>query len=198
MSSGTSTKINAIDALLPQTQCGLCTYTGCKPYADAIVNKNERIDLCLPGGVPVLKKLGDLCHVDVTPLENEMEKKAKPPMLAVIRENECIGCTKCIQACPVDAIIGASKLMHTVLTSICNGCELCVAPCPVDCIDMIILSEKSEAEKKSLANQSQERYEKHTARKIQDIDNEPTISTPTLAERKAEIQAILKRTGRQK
>lgn len=154
-------KITAIDALLPQTQCGLCTYTGCKPYATAIVEKSERIDLCLPGGTRTLNQLGELLDVDTKPMQTEMQAKTKPPMLAVIREHECIGCTKCIQACPVDAIIGAAKLMHTVITDACNGCELCVEPCPVDCIDMIELPALSEKQTLSLQAQSRERFEKH-------------------------------------
>lgn len=155
---------NKIDALLPQTQCGLCTYQGCKPYAEAIANDHEAIDLCLPGGVDTLRKLGDLLQQDVSVLEPGMAEKAKPSMVASVRENECIGCTKCIQACPVDAIIGAPKLMHAVITDACNGCELCVPPCPVDCIDMFILPERSEHEKTLLQQQSRERFEKHTIR----------------------------------
>lgn len=189
--------ISSINDVLPQTQCGLCTYKGCKPYATAIVEKNERIDLCLPGGVAVLQKIGELRDVETAPLENEMTKKTKPPMMAVIREDECIGCTICIQACPVDAIIGASKLMHTVLTDICNGCELCVAPCPVDCIDMIVLSDKTELEKTTLADQSRKKFEIRNVRvaaAAKNVDASNLIEKKSLLERKAEIQAILQRT----
>lgn len=197
-------KIDYINAILPQTQCKLCTYKGCKPYATAIVENNERIDLCLPGGVTVLKKIGAIVQIDTTPLENDMAKKEKPLTRAVIRENDCIGCTKCIQACPVDAIIGASKFMHTVLTDYCNGCELCVAPCPVDCIDIIILPEKTAAEKTTLANQSRERFEKHNHRlaqeRIKDREKylqlkQAALKNKTIDERKAEIAEILKRTN---
>lgn len=192
--------ITAINDVLPQTQCGLCTYKGCKPYAEAIVEKNERIDLCLPGGVDILKKIGEMRHVDTLSLENDMAKRAKPPMLAIIRETECIGCTKCIQACPVDAIMGSAKLMHTVITDVCNGCELCIAPCPVDCIDMIVLSEKTASEKNAFAKQSRERFEKHEAR-LAAHHSQETISRNTYIEnaeknkatKKAEIQAILER-----
>jgi len=157
-------KINSIDSLLPQTQCGLCTYDGCKPYATAIIEKHERVDLCLPGGTRTLEQLGDLLSINVEPMKNDMSEKAKPAMLAKIREHECIGCTKCIQACPVDAIIGAPKLMHTIITDACNGCELCLEPCPVDCIDMIELPQRSEAAIVALQKQSRERFEKHKIR----------------------------------
>ena len=195
-------KIDEINALLPQTQCGLCTYKGCKPYATAIIEKNERIDLCLPGGVAVLKKIGDLLDINTAPLEENMREKTKPPMLAVIREAECIGCTKCIQACPVDAIIGAPKLMHTVVTDLCNGCELCIPPCPLDCIDLIVLPEKTEAEKKALADQSRTRFDAHNQRiqkeRIKDREKylqlkQSELKNKTVDERKAEIAAILKR-----
>ena len=128
-----------IDALLPQTQCGLCGYGGCMPYAEALVYEQAPINLRPPGGVKTLRALGVLLQQNSAPFEADMEKAAKPKMRAVIREAECIGCTKCIQACPVDSILGAGKLMHTVITSECTGCELCVAPCPVDCIDMVTL-----------------------------------------------------------
>lgn len=142
-----------IDDLLPQTQCGLCSYGGCMPYAEAIVYENAPIHLCPPGGVTTLRALGELLAQDPTPHIPEMEQKAKPTMLAVIREDECIGCTKCIQACPVDAILGAAKQMHTVIASECTGCELCVAPCPVDCIDMLIVEPQKEK-----ANQARKRF----------------------------------------
>lgn len=138
-----------IDELLPQTQCGLCGYGGCLPYAEALVFENATINLCPPGGVKTLKAIGELLKEDPAPYLSEMEQKAKPKLLAVIREDECIGCTKCIQACPVDAILGSSKQMHAVVNSECTGCELCVSPCPVDCIDMVPVAanENAEAEK---------------------------------------------------
>ncbi len=126
-----------IDAVLPQTQCGLCGHGGCMPYAESLIYEGEAINLCPPGGVPVLRQLGDLLGKDPTPFEEEMRAKAKPPLLALIREDECIGCTKCIQACPVDAILGSAKSMHSVISKECTGCELCVPACPVDCIDLI-------------------------------------------------------------
>ncbi|GLP97885.1 electron transport complex subunit RsxB [Paraferrimonas sedimenticola] len=124
--------VDQIDAILPQTQCGQCGYPGCKPYAEAIAN-GEAINKCPPGGTSTMEKIADLMGVDPQPVE---ETEASVPRVAYIREAECIGCTKCIQACPVDAIVGAGKLMHTVIESQCTGCDLCVDPCPVDCIDM--------------------------------------------------------------
>jgi len=153
-----------IDQLLPQTQCGLCGYNGCKPYAQAIAHDDERIDLCLPGGVKTLQQLGHLLNEDVTALETDMAKKAKPPMKAVIREDECIGCTKCIQACPVDAIVGAAKHMHTVISDECTGCELCVDPCPVDCIDMIEVAESTPEQRQQQADRARKRYESRLQR----------------------------------
>lgn len=124
--------VEKIDAILPQTQCGQCGYAGCRPYAEAIAGGEADINLCPPGGEGVVMALADLLGRDAKPLEGE----PKPKMLAVIDENTCIGCTLCIQACPVDAILGAAKHMHTVIESECTGCELCVEPCPVDCITM--------------------------------------------------------------
>lgn len=126
-----------IDAILPQTQCGLCTYDGCMPYAKALANHEAEINLCPPGGVQGMVLIAELVGKDPSPFMAEMATKTKLPSRALIREAECIGCTKCIKACPVDAIIGSGKLMHTVLVDECTGCELCIAPCPVDCIDMI-------------------------------------------------------------
>jgi electron transport complex protein RnfB len=125
--------IQRIDALLPQTQCGKCGHPGCKPYAQGIVD-GEPINKCPPGGEETIAALADLLKVPV--LELDVSRGPAPPQVAFIREAECIGCTKCIQACPVDAIVGAAKLMHTVLIDECTGCDLCVAPCPVDCIEM--------------------------------------------------------------
>ncbi|CAD5200734.1 Electron transport complex protein RnfB [Pseudomonas sp. FEN] len=125
--------IQHIDALLPQTQCGKCGHPGCKPYAEGIA-KGEAINKCPPGGGETIAALAELLHVPVLPLDPE--RGSAPAQVAFIREAECIGCTKCIQACPVDAIVGAAKWMHTVIVDECTGCDLCVAPCPVDCIEM--------------------------------------------------------------
>lgn len=126
-----------IESLLPQTQCGQCGYPGCRPYAEAIAG-GEAINKCPPGGESTIKALADLLDVEALPLDAEHGEE-NVPKVAYIREDECIGCTKCIQACPVDAILGAAKHMHTVIVSECTGCDLCVEPCPVDCIDMLPL-----------------------------------------------------------
>ncbi|MFT5939396.1 MAG: electron transport complex protein RnfB [Paraglaciecola sp.] len=135
--------VEQIDELLPQTQCGQCGYPGCKPYAEAIAN-GDVINKCPPGGDATIKRLADLMGVEATSLDaahgQEDVKK-----VAFIREDECIGCTKCIQACPVDAILGAAKQMHTVIADECTGCDLCVEPCPVDCIDMITAATETSA-----------------------------------------------------
>lgn len=130
--------VDQINAILPQTQCGQCGYPGCKPYAEALAN-GEAINKCPPGGESGIQALASLLDVEPLSLDDEhgVEDIKK---VAFIREAECIGCTKCIQACPVDAILGAAKLMHTVIVSECTGCDLCLEPCPVDCIDMLPLS----------------------------------------------------------
>ncbi|MGF6594199.1 electron transport complex protein RnfB [Pseudomonas sp. 2835] len=132
--------IQRIDALLPQTQCGKCGHPGCRPYAEGLA-AGEAINKCPPGGSETIAALAKLLHVPVIELDHERGRA--PAQVAYIREAECIGCTKCIQACPVDAIIGAAKLMHTVISAECTGCDLCIAPCPVDCIDLLPLTANS-------------------------------------------------------
>lgn len=129
--------VDQIDAILPQTQCGQCGYPGCRPYAEAMANDNEAINHCPPGGEATIQELAELLGVEAIPLDEEHGSEQALPNVAFIREAECIGCTKCIQACPVDAILGAAKMMHTVIADECTGCDLCVDPCPVDCIDML-------------------------------------------------------------
>jgi H+/Na+-translocating ferredoxin:NAD+ oxidoreductase subunit B len=128
-------KLEDIVSALPQTQCGKCNYPGCRPYAEAIVRGEADINQCPPGGTETIKALANLLGRPVKPLnpENGLEKATQ---LAVIDESLCIGCVKCINACPVDAILGAAKQMHSVLVEECTGCELCIAPCPMDCISM--------------------------------------------------------------
>ncbi|NYT62240.1 RnfABCDGE type electron transport complex subunit B [Alcaligenaceae bacterium] len=128
--------IDRIDAVLPQTQCTKCGYDGCRPYAAAIATDHEAINRCPPGGQAGIQALAALLHTPELALDTRCGEH-QPLMLAVIDETHCIGCTLCIQACPVDAIVGANKLMHTVIPDRCTGCDLCVAPCPVDCIAMV-------------------------------------------------------------
>ncbi|CAM4111650.1 electron transport complex subunit RsxB [Vibrio neonatus] len=126
--------VEQIDAILPQTQCGQCGYPGCKPYAEAIANGDD-INKCPPGGEATIQKLADLLGVDVPDSAHDLSDNVKK--VAFIHEDMCIGCTKCIQACPVDAIVGGTKALHTVISDQCTGCDLCVSPCPTDCIEMV-------------------------------------------------------------
>ena len=132
--------VEQIDELLPQTQCGQCGFPGCKPYAESIAS-GDAINKCPPGGQSTINAIANLLDVPAPELDAEHGEEADLRTVAYIREDECIGCTKCIQACPVDAILGAAKLMHTVITDECTGCDLCVEPCPVDCIDMLPVAE---------------------------------------------------------
>jgi H+/Na+-translocating ferredoxin:NAD+ oxidoreductase subunit B len=125
-----------IDALLPQTQCTRCGYAGCRPYADAIAHGAAQINQCPPGGSATIIALADLLQREVLPL-NPANGAEGPALVAQVDESACIGCAKCLPPCPVDAIIGARKQMHTVVAELCTGCELCIAPCPVDCITMV-------------------------------------------------------------
>ncbi len=128
-----------VEALLPQTQCGQCGYPGCKPYAEAIVKEDEAINKCVPGGEATMLAIADLLGREPMALAEDAEK---PKAVAVIDEQECIGCTLCLQACPVDAIVGAAKQLHSVIASECTGCELCLKPCPVECIHMVPIEEE--------------------------------------------------------
>ncbi len=132
--------VDRIDEILPQTQCGQCGFPGCRPYAEAIANGEADINQCPPGGEEGIRHLADLLGREFKPLDEEHGVE-KPKSVALIDEETCIGCTLCIQACPVDAIVGAAKQMHTVIEKECTGCELCLAPCPVDCITMEPLPE---------------------------------------------------------
>ena len=197
-------KISAasIDKLLPQTQCGLCGYGGCKPYAEAMANEDAAINLCPPGGVSTLIKLGELLNHDPAPYLQDMQQKAKPFMTAKIIEDQCIGCTKCIQACPVDAIIGTAKMMHTIISSECTGCELCIEPCPVDCIELHTLAQATfvpevsrkrfEYRNARLKRDQHEQAEKHQRAKLtaQSISKQEIINA-----RKAAINASLARVN---
>jgi electron transport complex, RnfABCDGE type, B subunit len=181
-----------IDALLPQTQCEQCGYHGCRPYAEAIARGEAAINQCPPGGAAGIAKLAALLQRPVLPL-NPAHGVEKPRTLARIVEADCIGCTKCIQACPVDAIIGASKLMHTVIADACTGCELCVPACPVDCIELLPMPpaqldtahadaarERFQRREARLARERAEQAAELAARKAA-VDAAPAASNPVLA-----------------
>ena len=126
--------VEQINAILPQTQCGQCNFPGCKPYAEAIASGEAAINQCPPGGEEGIKKLADLLDLEVLELNPENGEEEAIDMVVEVVEKDCIGCTKCIQVCPVDAIIGAAKQMHTIILDVCTGCDLCIPACPVDCI----------------------------------------------------------------
>lgn len=192
--------VEEINQLLPQTQCGHCGYKGCLPYAEAIV-EGEAINRCAPGGEQTIAELAKLLNRPYQPLDTYF----RPPAVAVIREAECIGCTKCIQACPVDAIIGAPTFMHTVIEQDCTGCDLCVDACPVDCIDMVlqeaqIADEKAKADKARLGfeqrnirieQEQQELQEKRRQRQLAREKSQAEIDpvAKALAEAKNKIKA---------
>jgi Na+-translocating ferredoxin:NAD+ oxidoreductase subunit B len=154
-----------IDALLPQTQCTRCGYSGCRPYAEAIAGGAAEINQCPPGGAATIAALAALLGRAALPL-NPTNGAEGPPLVAQIDEEACIGCARCLPPCPVDAIIGAHKYMHTVVLALCTGCELCVAPCPVDCITMVPRVSLTHAEHAPSPDENRERYAAHGARDI--------------------------------
>lgn len=135
LSATSNDAVDQINDLLAQTQCGQCGFSGCRPYAEAIAAGTANINRCPPGGEATILALGRLLGQQPIALDPDCGEQ-KPMSVAVIAEDACIGCAKCLQACPVDAILGASRYMHTVIAEECTGCELCVPPCPVDCIDI--------------------------------------------------------------
>ena len=166
-------KIARIDGSLPQTQCGLCDHAdGCLPYAVAIVMDGEPHNKCVPGGQPVTDTIAQIINADMPTLSAEPSKwpldgtSQRPvEVRAVIREDDCIGCTKCIPACPVDAIVGTGKHMHTIFTNLCTGCELCIAPCPVDCIDLVTVERTLSTPERTLEQEDlRQRYHTHLNR----------------------------------
>jgi Na+-translocating ferredoxin:NAD+ oxidoreductase subunit B len=161
--------IEQINALLPQTQCGQCGFKGCRPYAEAIAAGLADINQCPPGGDEGISDLAELLGVAAKPL-NPQFGVHKAKSVAFIIEQDCIGCVKCLAVCPVDAILGAAKYMHTVIASECTGCELCIAPCPVDCIVMQSVPNQdiSKAEKHAAAQHAKQRYEARCIRKVQE------------------------------
>lgn len=153
-----------IDALLPQTQCTRCGYPGCRPYAEAIARGETEINHCPPGGATVIGALARLLGRDPLPLDPANGPEG-PHRVAEIDESRCIGCAKCLPACPVDAIVGAPRLMHTVVADLCTGCELCIAPCPVDCISMVPADAHSGAAASAPPpDLNRQRFAAHTAR----------------------------------
>lgn len=203
--------IERIDAILPQTQCQQCGFTGCKPYAVAIAEGRADINQCPPGGDDGIYQLAKLLGVKPKPL-NTSHGIPKPKATAFIDESNCIGCTFCIRVCPVDAIAGAAKQMHTVITAECTGCELCIAPCPMDCIRMIPVQKTNvpnQHAKKEAADRARARYQfrlqrlahekqKQTeklARKAINKDQTRTATTHDDTRKKAIIQAALKRAA---
>ncbi|WP_419708710.1 electron transport complex subunit RsxB [Pseudomonas sp. NFX224] len=208
--------IQRIDALLPQTQCGKCGHPGCKPYAEGIAS-GEPINKCPPGGNETINALAELLSVPV--LELDVSRGSAPAQIAYIREAECIGCTKCIQACPVDAIVGAAKLMHTVIIDECTGCDLCVAPCPVDCIEMhplptdtvlpivggLAFSLEEQRARAAKRNHARDRFEQRNAR-LRREEQQKTAEREARAQRATQpnevkldpVQAALERVRAQK
>jgi Na+-translocating ferredoxin:NAD+ oxidoreductase subunit B len=182
--------VEQINQLLPQTQCTKCGFSGCKPYAQAIAQGSADINRCPPGGDAGVVKLAQLLDKPILPIDTECGEPG-PLRVAVIDEQHCIGCTLCIQACPVDAIVGANKYMHTVLADWCTGCDLCLPPCPVDCIEMVEVIDQPEwtVERANLARQ------RHNNR-------QQRLSTPThaalapvasAADKQATVKAALAR-----
>lgn len=191
--------IEAIDKILPQTQCQKCTYDDCYSYAKAITN-GEKHNKCITGGQKTLRELSKLLDKPEIPLDSTLGQE-KPRAIAKIDESMCIGCEKCLLACPVDAIVGAKKQMHTVIESECTGCELCIEPCPMDCISLVELavdrqpdnleSDDYEAQK----NHYRDRYEFHKTRveqtKAKQRNTYKNIATAQELDKKAYIAASL-------
>jgi electron transport complex protein RnfB len=191
-----------IDALLPQTQCTQCGYPACRPYAEAIANGEADINRCPPGGEAGVRKLAALLGREAKPLD-PLCGVERPRRVALIDEARCIGCTLCIQACPVDAIVGAAKLMHTVVTELCSGCDLCVAPCPVDCIEMVPaigadalwdrLRADAARERFELRRARLERERSDRARRLAQRALDAARSDPEAEKKRAIIQAAIER-----
>ncbi len=200
---------DAIDALLPQTQCTKCGYAGCRPYAEAIAAGAAQINQCPPGGAAGIAKLAKLLGRPVLPL-NPANGVERPLRVAVIDEQLCIGCTLCIQACPVDAIVGAAKRMHTVVAQWCTGCDLCLPPCPMDCIAMVpprpartwtqadadAARARYHARRARLAREKIENDERLAAKalaKIDELEARDDLSREQIEQKKAIVQAAIER-----
>jgi Na+-translocating ferredoxin:NAD+ oxidoreductase subunit B len=166
--------VDDIDALLPQTQCTRCGFSGCRPYAQAIADGTAELNQCPPGGTPTIAALASLLKRAPLPL-NPANGIEGPALLAVIDEERCIGCVKCLPPCPVDAIVGARKQMHTVIAALCTGCELCVAPCPVDCISMVPRSVVADAAANPEPRANRDRYVAHNLRLARRADEQAAL-----------------------
>ena len=153
-----------IHALLPQTQCTRCGYRGCRPYAEAIAAGEAAINRCPPGGAVTIDRLAALLSRDSLPLDETCGAEG-PPTVAVIDESKCIGCARCLPPCPVDAIVGAQRQMHTIINDLCTGCELCIAPCPVDCIRIVPRASLVTPSAEPYAESNLRRFESHEARR---------------------------------
>lgn len=203
--------IEKIDAVLPQTQCRKCGFSGCKPYARAIVDGQADINQCPPGGNYGIRKIAALMGVSAKPL-NSAFGITQPKRVASIDESQCIGCTFCLRACPVDAIVGAAKQMHTVIAVECTGCELCIAPCPMDCIEMVLVENTNITHDPiELANKARMRYQFKQQRLLHNNDfdaetdnsfkraeknrSEEMIATESKQRKKAIIQAAMERAA---
>jgi H+/Na+-translocating ferredoxin:NAD+ oxidoreductase subunit B len=187
----------SIDALLPQTQCTKCGYPSCRRYAEAIAAGEADINQCPPGGEAGIGMLAALLGRPARPL-NPANGLERPRRVALIDEALCIGCTLCIKACPVDAIVGAAKLMHTVVTELCSGCDLCVAPCPVDCIAMIPAKADDAVWDASRADAARERFERRAARLAREHSERAararaTRASPDSEKKRAIVQAAIER-----
>ena len=198
-----------IDALLPQTQCTKCGYAGCRPYAEAIAGGEAQINQCPPGGAAGIARLAGLLHRPQLPL-NPANGAETPLQVAVIDEPLCIGCTLCIQACPVDAIVGAPKMMHTVLAAACTGCDLCLPPCPMDCIVMVPVAPprvwttadaeaaraRFEARRVRLVREQAQRDERLAAKalaKLDELDARDDLAPEEVDRKKAVVRAAIDR-----
>lgn len=198
----TPTLADRIDTLLPQTQCEQCGFHGCRPYAEAIAADEAGIDRCPPGGAIGIARLAALLDRPIVPLD-PAHGVEKPRTLARIVEADCIGCTKCIQACPVDAILGASKLMHTVVGDLCTGCELCVPACPVDCIrlDPMPLAQADDRAHADAARMHFQRREARLARERAERERQLAASKADVAApaaRNAVLEALARAKARKK
>lgn len=188
--------IQAIEHVLPQTQCGLCGHAdGCLPYATAIIKQQENFNKCVPGGQPVTNTIANILQrpsLLAEPSKWQIDPNTQRPteVRAMIREDDCIGCTKCIPACPVDAIIGSGKRMHTIFTDLCTGCELCLPPCPMDCIELIPFSRSISEQQRHIEQQDlKQRYHAHLYRVEKQVNDKHNTS-PVISMVQAKLNEV--------